>query len=123
MANNNKLETSFPAVNGGVNWGILTACSPIFAYEGGKKVSDVPIGRKFNFALQGNRFTSLSVKIEGAADPLPQITDEQLQEACASMKLIAAKPIGGKVTLYSIGGEMVMTATATGIELVNISGK
>lgn len=119
----NKIEIGFPAVNGGQIWGILTGQSPILAYNGGKKVSDDPIGHKFNFALQGNRFTSLSVKIEGTADPLPEVTDEQLQEACASMKLIAAKPIGCKVTLYSIGGEMVMTATATGIELVNTNGK
>lgn len=122
MANNNKLEITFPAANGGVNWAVLTGIEPRYTYEGGKKVGENPIGYKVNFALQSNRFKSLSVKVDGG-NPLSDVTDEQIQEACSSMKLIAAKPVGCKVTLYSIGGEMVMSATATGIELVNASGK
>jgi hypothetical protein len=116
---NNKLETTFAAVNGGQDSAILTGKSPIYPYEGGKRISETPTGTKVDVALQGNRFTPLTVKIEGNTNILPNCSNEQINTACASVKLIAVRFVDCKISLYSIGGQMVMSATASGVELVN----
>lgn len=117
----NKLEVSLSAVNGGQDFAILTGKSPIYPYEGGKRTSETPIGTKVSVALQGNRFTPLDIKILTAADPLPNVTDEKIESSCADVKLISVRFVDCKISLYSIGGQMVMSATASGVELVNAS--
>lgn len=119
----NKLDTNLPAVNGGQDFAILTGKGSIYSYEGGKRTSDTPIGTKISVALQGNRFAPLDVKILNATDPLPNVTDEQIQASCAEIKLIAVRFTDCKISLYSIGGQMVMSATASGLELRNTSSK
>ncbi|MCL1822611.1 MAG: hypothetical protein FWG44_00210 [Oscillospiraceae bacterium] len=111
-----KLDLTLAAINGGQETAILTAKADFFPYANGKKSSETPIGVKFTVALQGNKFTSLDVKIKGV-DPLPNVTDEQLTVACATMKYPIVKFTDCKVTLYPTGG--IMTAEASGIELVN----
>lgn len=119
---NNKLEVSLSAVNGGQGeFAILTGKSPIYPYEGGKRTSETPIGTKISVVLQGNRFAPLDVKILGASDPLPSISGEKIEASCAGIKLLAVRFTDCKIALYSIGGQMVMSATATGVELVNFS--
>lgn len=120
---NNKLDTSLPAVNGGQEFAILTGIGPIYKYEGGKRVGETPIGTKISVVLQGNRFAPLDVKILNATDPLPNITDEKIQASCAEVKLIAVRFTDCKISLYSIGGQMIMSANASGVELVNTSSK
>lgn len=118
----NKLEVNLPAVNGEQDYAILTGKSPVYPYEGGKRTSETPIGTKVSVALQGNRFAPLDIKIITATDPLPSVTDEKIEASCANVKLIAVRFVDCKISLYSIGGQMVMSATASGVELVN-SGK
>lgn len=118
----NKLEVDLPAVNNGQKFAILTGKSPIYEYKDGKRTSEIPIGEKIRVALQGNRFTPLDVKILNATDSLPNISDEKIEASCAEIKLIAVQFVDCKISLYSIGGQMAMSATASGVELVN-SGK
>lgn len=115
---NNKLEVSLPAINKGQEFAVLTGKSPIYFYEDGKRTSETPIGTKITVALQGNRFTSLTVKIEGKTDPLPNITDEEIETSLVNIELFVVKFTDCRVTLYNIGGNMVMSATATGVEIV-----
>lgn len=117
----NKVETVFSAINGGQEIAILTSKSSGYAFEGGKRTSDTPTHTKIGVALQGNRLTPLTVKVEGSTDPLPSISDEQIAAACLSVKLLAVRFTDCKVSIYSIGGQMVMSATASGVELVNMS--
>lgn len=116
---NNKIETTLAAINGGQEIVILTGKSSGYNYEGGKRTGDTPTHTKIAVALQGNRLAALTVKIEGSADPLPGVSDEQIAAACSGVKLLAVKFTDCKVSIYSIGGQMVMSATASGVELVN----
>lgn len=115
----NKLEVNLEAVNGGQSWAILTGVSPIYQFEDGKRKNDTPTGTKISLALQGNRFSPLTVKIEGNANALPSVTDEQINAACSGVKLLAVKFADCKIALYSIKDQMIMSATATSAELVN----
>lgn len=118
----NKLEVNLPAVNGTKDFAILTGKSPIYSYEDGKRTSETPIGTKVSVALQGNRFAPLDIKILTATDPLPSVTNEMIESSCADVKLIPVRFVDCKISLYSISAQMVMSATASGVELVN-SGK
>ena len=119
----NKLETSLAGVNNGLQECILTAKAPVPAYDtNGKKVSDVPVAYKVTVALLGNRLTPLTFRIEGGADPLPKISDEQIESACrgdngADFIYVTFKD--AVVTLYSIGGQMVMSGKSSGVEVIN----
>lgn len=114
-----KIEVSLPAVNNGMDYAILTGKSPVHHYENGKRMDETPIGVKIDVALQGNRFSPLSVKINGMVDPLPEISDEEIETSCTNLKLVAVRFTDCKISLYSINGNMVMSATATNVELVN----
>ena len=117
---NNKIETTLEAVNSGQKSVILTGKSPIYEYKDGKKVSEIPIAHKFNVALF-NRLTPLAVKIEGSNDPLNKVSDEMIDSAIRGdngADFIMAQFADCKVALFSIGGQLVMSATATSIELV-----
>jgi len=117
----NKLDTTLAAVNGGLQESILTGKTPVYSYDNGKKTSEIPIAYKATAALLGNRLTTISVKIDGSADPLPKITEEQIDAACrgdngADFIYVTFKDAA--VSLYSIGGQMVMSGRASGVELV-----
>lgn len=118
---NNRLETTLEAINGGQNWAILTGKSNGYPYENGKRVSDTPNHMKITIALQGNSLTPLTVKIEGGTDPLANVSVEKIATACSSLKFIPVQFTDCKVTLYSIDGQMVMSAIASGVELVNLN--
>ena len=98
----NKLVISLLAVNNGLDYAILTG-----------------ISWKIEVALQGSRLSALTVKVDGAADPLPEISDEEIEANCASLKLLAARFKECSITVYTINNSMVMSATASGVELVN----
>ncbi len=115
----NKLVISLLAVNNGLDYAILTGKSPVYPFENNRKVSDTPIGWKFDIALQGSRMSTLTVKFDGATDPLPEISDEEIEASCASLKLLAVRFKECSVTVYTINNSMVMSATASGVELVN----
>lgn len=109
------IETFIDAVNGGYEEVILTDKSDWYDYKNGQR-GDTCLGTKYQVVLPGNRLTPLTVKIPGP-DPLPQVTDEQLAVACLSRQYAYAVFAECRVMLYAIDG-MVMTATATGVELV-----
>lgn len=114
-----KVEVPITAVNNGLDFSILTGISPIYPYENGKRTSDTPIGTKFEVLLPGNRLSPLTVKIEGVVNPLPKISDEELEASCVNLDLIAVRFKDCKVSLYSINGNMVMSAVAKSVELAN----
>lgn len=115
----NKIEVTLQAVNNGIDYAILTGKSFSYHYENGKRTDETPTGTKVEVALQGNHFSPLTVKIDGMIDPLPEINDEEIEASCTNLKLVAVRFTDCKIALYSINGNMVMSATATGVELVN----
>lgn len=115
----NKIEVNLSTINGGSDYCILTGKSPIYQYENGKKVDDIPIGTRVDVILQGNRFKPLSVKIEGKNNVLSNVTDEQIDNACSNLKLIPIKFSDCKIALYSINNNMVMSASASGCEIIS----
>ncbi len=115
----NKINTNLSAINGGQDIVILVAKTVAYPYINGKR-SDAPNGFKFDVALQGNKLTPLSVKIEGV-DPLPQVTEEVLTAATVAGKFIYARIIDCTVSIYTMNGNMGMAATAKGIEVLNAS--
>lgn len=108
----------YSAANGGIDCGILASKRAIYPYADGKRASDIPSATNFGIALHGNGLTILNVKVEGA-DPLPEISDEDIRIASAALKPILVCPKECLVTLYPIDGQMRMSATASGIEVVS----
>lgn len=117
MANNRVELSGLEAINGGISTCILTEKKPIYSYVDNKKVDGPPAGWRIGVALHGCRFESLTVRIEGASDPLPDISDEDIVAACRS-KVIAVAFDQLKVTLYTINGNLVKTGVAAGVAIV-----
>ncbi len=113
----NKITTTLEAVNGGLNFFILTGKHDVFAFENGKRTQD-RIGTGLTGALPGNRLATITVKIKGA-DPLENIPDEKISAACAAMKFPLVKFTDCVVTLYNMNGQLGMTATSSGCALIN----
>lgn len=112
-----KVQVDLPAINGGFNFGVLTEKSDTFQYENGKRVSDVRTGVKLNIALQGSRLSGLAVKFDH--DPLPKISDADIEMACRECKPLLVQIPDCVVNLYSSnGGGIGMTATATTAQIV-----
>lgn len=119
---NNKFTMPLAGANAGLDIVPLVAKSDWHDYKDGKRTSDAPMGVKFDVALQGNRLSPLTIKIKGS-DPIPQLTDEEISKACAEMKYIYARFSECEVSIYTINGEMKMSSTATGVQLVTEPGK
>ncbi len=114
----NKIETTLAAVNGGVDVALLAGKDPIYAYEGGKKVSDTPIGTKLILALPNARMAQLSVKFPHY--PLPKVSDEEIAEATGNLKFLYVQIPDAVVTLFSGSSSngIGMTATASTAQIV-----
>lgn len=114
-----KLNVDLPAVNAGYDYAVLTGKTDIFPYEDGKKLSDVRTGVKLTLALQGARLAPLAVKFDH--DPIPQISDEEIEAACADCKFLFTQMPDCVVNLYSSSsGGIGMTATAQTAKIVTI---
>ena len=112
----------FEGINAGLSWAILTNKSPAYPYNrDGTRQSDTPEKWRYTIALPGNRYTPLTVSIEGSADLLGNITDELIADACASLQPVLVTFEDCFVSIYTIKGEQRMTATASGIKLVKPS--
>ena len=109
---------AFAGFNGGQDWAILTGKSPIYQYQDKKRLSDTPIGWRFKVALQGYCFSTLDVKINESADPLPDIDESQITEACAVMKPIFVRFTDCFVSVYDYDG-IKYSGNAKGIALAN----
>ena len=115
MANLTNLP--FASINGGMEHAILTGKSPIYPYENGKRTGDTPIGWKLTVVLPGNCFTALTVKINNPSEPLPDVSEERIMQACSTLKILLVRLIDCTVSLYAIDG-LRMSAVASGVELV-----
>lgn len=114
-----KLNVDLLAVNAGYDYAVLTGKTDIFPYEDGKKLSDVRTGVKLTLALQGARLSPLSVKFN--YDPLPNLTDEQIETACLECNFIYVQIPDCIVNLYSSSnGGIGMTATAQTAKIVTL---
>lgn len=113
-----KLEIPFAAANGGIDCAVLAGKRFIHSYSEGKRTGDTPTATTFTAAMQGNGFTPLNVKIEGSTDPLPGVEDQEIKAACAALKPILVRFKECKVSVYTIEGQMRMSATASGVELI-----
>ena len=114
-----KLNVDLPDVNAGYDYAVLTGKTDIFPYENGRKVSDVREGGKLTLALQGARLAPLAVKFDH--DPLPNLTDEQIDDACRDCNFIYVQLPDCAVDLYSSrNGGIGMTATAQTAKIVTI---
>lgn len=112
----------FEGFNAGLSWAILTGKSPAYPYSrDGTRQSDTPDKWRYDIVLPGNRYTPLTVSIEGSEDLLADITDEQIIEACASLRPILVSVENSFVKIFTIKGEQKMTATASNIILVKSS--
>ena len=114
-----KFETTFDSANDGHQYAIITRKRLVYPYENGKRLSDVPIATTITVALQGNCFASLNVKIEGSTEWLTELTNEKIKAACSAMKPYLVRFSNCMVSIYTINGEMRMSATASGVELVS----
>ena len=115
-----KLEIPFLAANGGIDYAVLTGTRSIYPFADGKRTSDIPIATNITTALQGNGFSPLNIKIEGSTDPL-NATDEEIKALCAAMKPLFVRFKDCKVSIYSIDGQIKMSANASGVEVVTPS--
>lgn len=115
----NRMDVSLQAVNNGLDYAILTGKSFYYPYENGKRTDETPLGMKVEVALPGNRLSPLTIKVAGMIDPIPTISDEEIAARCTSTTFVAVRFSDCKVSLYSINGQMVMSATAADAELVN----
>lgn len=116
-----RIETSLESVNGGANYAILVEKAPIYQWQDGKRVSDTPIGVRLTLALHKARLTQLSVKYDH--DPLPKVTDEQIEEAISSCNFLYVQIPDCVVTLYNTSNGIGMSASAGEAKLVAISSK
>ena len=116
------LTVNLAAVNGGVDYAVLTGKTDIFAYADGKKSSETPIGVKLTLALQNARLTPLVVKFDH--DPLPSVEDAQIEAACSALKFLMVRIQNCQVKVYSSSGSgLGMTATGAAAEIVTPGGK
>lgn len=114
-----KLEVDLPAVNQGLDFALLVGKSDVFPYENGKRLSNVREGVKLTVALQGARLSPLSIKFNH--DPLPNLTDEQIETACLECNFIYVQIPDCIVNLYSSSsGGIGMTATAQTAKIVTL---
>lgn len=109
------------ALNGGLDWVILSGKRPGYPFKDGKRVSDTPEKYNYTVNLPGNCYTELSISIPGSVDALAAVTDEQIAEGCATLRPLLARFANCIVKVYTVKGEQKMSATASGVELVKPS--
>lgn len=110
------------ALNGGLDWVVLSGKRPGYPFRDGKRMSDTPEKYNYTVNLPGNCYADLTISIPGSMDALAAVTDEQIAEGCATLRPVLVRFSDCVVKVYSIKGEQKMSATASGVELVK-SGK
>ena len=116
----NRITTTLEAINGGLDYALLTEKADFFDYENGRR-GDSPAGTRLSVALQGGgRLTPLTVKFIGK-DPLPNVDDSAIANAVANMQYPYIRLKSCTVNIYTVDGRMGFTATAEAAELVDFS--
>lgn len=117
-----KLSVDLPAVNAGYDYAVLTGKNNTFSYSDGRRTSEEPIGVKLTVVLQGARLAPLTVKFDH--DPLPQVADEEIEEAVMNCKPLFVQIPDCAVSLFSSNGSGIgMTATAQTAQIVTLNSK
>lgn len=117
-----KLSVDLPAVNAGYDYAVVTGKTNIFSWNEGKRTSDEAIGVKLTVALQGARLAPLTVKFDH--DPVPKVTDEEIEEAVMNCKPLFVQIPDCAVSLFSSNGSGIgMTATAETAQIVTLNSK
>lgn len=107
------------AVNGSPYFAIV-AKAPIYKYSNGKRVSEDPIGYRISTLCPGSRYAALAVRIDSSKDPLPDLAEEDIDKACRDFDpFIVRFSDDCKISLYTIDGQMRMSGTASGVQLVD----
>lgn len=96
---------------------ILTSQAEQYEYINGKK-TDKMSGCRFSVVSPCRNFESFNVKVEGGK--LLRLTDEEIDEACASMKPIWVRFSDFKAKPYasSNGKGIAYSCSASGVEIV-----
>lgn len=97
---------------------ILTGQSEQFEYVEGKKTEN-KIGIRLTVCAPAMNFKNFNVKIEGGK--LLDFSEDDIKEACSSMKPIFIRLHGFKGKLYSMpnSSDVLCSCSATGVEIVN----
>lgn len=111
----------FIALNGGLDWAILTGKSPVYHYENGKRTGDIPEKFRYKAIMPGCCYSEISISVPGSIDALAAITDEQIAESCANLRPLLVRFINCTVKVYSKDGEQKLAGTANAVELVKSS--
>ena len=122
MSTSNTMETTIEAVNGGFPYALLAEKDDYFDYVGGQR-ANTPTGKQFDVCLQGYKMKPVPVRVAGA-DPLPDLSREQVSAACKQRKYLYVRLHDCVVTVKSKGGfngssSLQMSAVASGAELVD----
>lgn len=96
---------------------ILTSQAEQYEYINGKK-TDKMLGCRFSVVAPCRNFESFNVKVEGGK--LLRVTDDEIDEACASMKPIWVHFTDFKAKPYpaSNGRGIAYSCSASGVEIV-----
>ena len=115
-----KLQTTLPAVNGGADYALLANKADFFPLENGKRISNTSAGIKLTLALQNMQLSQLTVKFDH--DPIPNITNEQIQAALSQGKFLWVQIPDCDVSLFSgsNGGGIGMTAIGQTAKIVSL---
>lgn len=111
-----RFNSTLTSVNSGIEAVIICEKSDVFPFADGKRTSDTPIGTRLVVALPGARLEHLSVRFD--TDPIPKITDEQIQASVENCQFIYATLPDCVVTLYPSANGIGMTATGKTVQLV-----
>lgn len=97
---------------------ILAGQSEQFEYVEGKKTEN-KIGVRLKICAPAKNFETFNVKIEGGK--LLDLCDDDIKEACSSMKPIFIRLHGFKAKPYSppTSSKVLYSCSATGVEIVN----
>lgn len=111
-----KLSTTIEAVNGGRTEVFLIGKTVLYARGADGKPTDTVEGVRLDTLLPQNRMTALPIRF--TQDPIPEVTDSDISDACASLAPIVLRVSGAEVKIYSNpNGGMGLTATAETAEI------
>lgn len=116
MAKIKRIGVPLEAVNDGHKFAALQSKEPVNVYVNGHRTDEIT-GTGYNILLQGNGYIPIKIKIDGA-DKLPELTDEAIRAACSAMKPYLVRFTDCKIDIYDYKGELGMSGTASGIQLV-----
>jgi len=112
-------QVSLKSANEGNEKVIVVGKEPVFEYDNAiQQYTSEIVGTKYHIILHSNKYQQLSVKINGE-DPMPELTNEILQEANANGSPILVVFKEGHVRSGEFNGRDSLTAKATSAELAN----